>query len=389
MRTFTLSRRAVALGLLSPMLPAVVSAPGHAQGQGPIKIGMQAGITGPAAADGNAAVAAVKIAFDRANAAGGVNGRPLELVVEDDQGKPDQAVPLANRMIGDKVVAVISAGFSAPSRTAAPVFQKAKIPYIAAIAFAPEITKVGDYMFRVTSVGEVQGRAGAMIVGKILGKKKAVVLTIKTDFGKTLVAGFKEAAPKFGVEIVKEYEYGPGDRQFGPMIAGIKADNPDVIYATGFYFTGGPLVNQIRAAGITVPIVGPESFSSQKFIEIAGQAAEGTIITNVIDWGTTKTEVREFLTEFEKRTGGKAEAVAAQAYAAATVLIEALKAAKSTDPEKIREALEKTDVDTTIGHLSFNKLHEVRKPFPYSIVRNGAWQADGVVDDMVLLAPPE
>ncbi len=389
MRTFTLSRRAVALGLLSPMLPAVVSAPGRAQGQGPIKIGMQAGITGPAAADGNAAVAAVKIAFDRANAAGGINGRPLELVVEDDQGKPDQAVPMANRMIGDKVVAVISAGFSAPSRAAAPVFQKAKVPYIAAIAFAPEITKVGDYMFRVTSVGEVQGRAGAMLVGKILGKKKAVVLTIKTDFGKTLVAGFKEAAPKFGVDIVKEYEYGPGDRQFGPMIAGIKADNPDVIYATGFYFTGGPLVSQIRAAGITVPIVGPESFSSQKFIEIAGQAAEGTIITNVIDWGTTRTDVREFLTEFEKRTGGKAEAVAAQAYAAATVLIEALKAAKSTDPEKIREALEKTDVDTTIGRLSFNKLHEVRKPFPLSVVRNGAWQANGVVDDMVLLTPPE
>lgn len=390
MHKFTPSRRAVALGLAALLLPAAVAGQAQAQGQGPIKIGMQAGITGPAAADGNAAVAAVKIAVDRANAAGGIDGRPLELVVHDDQGKPDQAVPLANKMIGDdKVVAVISAGFSAPSRAAAPIFQKAKIPYVAAIAFAPEITKVGDYMFRVTSVGEVQGRAGAMVVGKILGKKKAVVLTIKTDFGKTLVAGFKEAAPKFGVEIVKEYEYGPGDRQFGPLIASIKADNPDVIYATGFYFTGGPLVSQIRAAGLTVPIVGPESFSSQKFIEIAGQAAEGTVITNVIDWGTTKTEVREFLTEFEKRTGGKAEAVAAQAYAAATVLIEAIKAAKSSDPEKIRAALEKTDVDTAIGRLSFNKLHEVRKAFPLSIVRGGAWQANGVVDDMVLLTPPE
>jgi branched-chain amino acid transport system substrate-binding protein len=387
MRVPTSSRRQLAVGLLAAALLPVAA---QAQAPQPIKIGMQAGITGPAAADGNAAVAAVKIAIDQANAAGGVNGRPLELVVHDDQGKPDQAVPLANRMIGDdKVVAVISAGFSAPSRAAAPVFQKAKIPYIAAIAFAPEITRVGDYMFRVTSVGEVQGRAGALVVGKLLGKKKAVVLTIKTDFGKTLVAGFKEAAPKFGVEIVKEYEYGPGDRQFGPLIASIKADNPDVIYATGFYFTGGPLVNQIRAAGITVPIVGPESLSSQKFIEIAGQAAEGTVITNVIDWGTTRTEVREFLTEFEKRTGGKAEAVAAQAYAAATVLIAALKAANSTDPEKLRVALEKTDIDTVIGRLTFNKLHEVRKAFPLSVVRNGTWQANGVVDDMVLLTPPE
>lgn len=386
MRTITFSRRAAALGLFALLLPAVA----QAQGQPPIRIGMHAGTTGQAAADGNAAVAAVRIAVERANAAGGINGRPLELFVHDDQGKPDQAVPLANRMIGDdKVVAVVSAGFSAPSRAAAPVFQKAKIPYIAAIAFAPEITRGGDYMFRVTSVGEVQGRAGALVVGKVLGKKKAVVLTIKTDFGKTLVAGFKDAAPKFGVEIVKEYEYGPGDRQFGPLIASIRADNPDVIYATGFYFTGGPLVSQIRAAGIAAPIVGPESFSSQKFIEIAGQAAEGTVITNVIDWSTTKAEVRDFLAEFEKRTGGKAEAVAAQAYAAATVLVEALKAAKSTDPEKIRDALEKTDVDTTIGRVSFNKLREVRKTFPISIVRNGAWQGHGVVDDMVLLTPPE
>lgn len=357
--------------------------------QPPIKIGFHAGLTGPAAADGKAAEAAAQLAVDQINRAGGVLGRKLELIVYDDQFKPEVVVPLANRMIGDdKVRAVISAGFSAPTRAAAPVFQKAEVPYIAAISFAPEVTRAGDYVFRVTSVGEVQGRAGAKLVGDVLKKKRVVVITIKTDFGKTLVAGFKDAAPKFGIQILKEYEYSPGDRQFGPLVASIKADAPDAIYATGFYFTGGPLVSQLRAAGVTADIVGPESYSSQKFIEIAGAAAEGTLITNVIDWGSQSPEVTQFLADFEKKAGFKAEAVSAQTHAAISVLAAAIRRAASDEPKQIRAALEKTDLMTAIGKLSFNDLHEVRKVFPVSIVRNGAWTKFTTIDDMVLLAPP-
>ncbi|CAN7313768.1 ABC transporter substrate-binding protein [Variovorax paradoxus] len=367
---------------------AVVACHG-ALAQGTTKIGFHAGLTGPAAADGNAALAAAKLAVEQTNATGGVNGKKLELVVYDDQGKPEQAVPGANRIIGDGVRAVISAGFSSPSRAAAPVFQKAQIPYLAAIAFAPEITRTGNYMFRVTSVGEVQGRAAAKVIGSALHKKRVVLLTIKTDFGKTLAAGFKEAAPKFGLDLVKEYEYAPSDRQFGPLIASIKADNPEVIYATGFYFTAGPLVAQLRSAGVTADIVGAESLSSQQYIDIAGQAAEGTVITNVIDWGSQLPEVVGFLKAYEAATKTKAEAVSASTHAALTMLIAAMRKANSDEPAKIRAALETTEAMTAIGRISFNKLHEVKKSFPTSIVRDGRWQRFGSVDDPVLLAPPE
>jgi len=353
------------------------------------KIGFQAGLTGPAAADGNAGLAAAKLAVEQINGAGGLNGKKLELVVYDDQGKPEQAVPIANRMVGDGVRAVVSAGFSGPSRAAAPVFQRARIPYIAAIAFAPEITRTGNYMFRVTSVGEVQGRAAAKLMGDVLRKKRAVLLTIKTDFGKTLAAGFKEAAPKFGVQVLKEYEYAPSDRQFGPLIASIKADNPDVIYATGFYFTAGPLVAQLRSAGVMADVVGAESLSSQQYIDIAGQAAEGTVITNVIDWGSQLPEIADFLKAYEKATNSKAEAAATSTHAAVITLAAAIRKAKSDDPDKIRAALETLDVMTAIGRISFNKLHEVKKAFPLSIVRNGKWERFGVIDDAALLAPPE
>ncbi len=127
------------------------------------------------------------------------------------------------------------------------------------IALQPDITRTGDFIFRVGSMGEVEGRAGAKLVGDLLKKKSVVLLTIKTDFGKTVAAGFKSAADKFGFKILKEYEYSPGDRQFGPLVASVKADAPDLIYASGFYFTGAPLLIQLRAAGVEVPFVGAQS----------------------------------------------------------------------------------------------------------------------------------
>lgn len=367
---------------------AVQIVPAAAQDKTPVKIGFHAGLTGPASADGLSAEIAVKLAVEEANKAGGIDGRPIELVSYDDQGKPDQAVPIANKLIGDKVAAVISAGFSAPTKAAAPVFQEAHIPYVVAIALQPDITKSGDYVFRVGSMGEVEGRAGAKLIGDVLKAKSIVLLTIKTDFGKTVAAGLKSAADKFNFKIVREYEYSPADRQFGPMIASIKEDKPDLIYASGFYFTGGPLLNQIRAAGISVPFVGAQSYSSTKFIDIAGPASDGAIITNVIDWSGTTAQEKAFFDTFEKKAGFRPEAAGSQAYASAEVLIAALRAAKSTDPAAIRAALAATRMHTVVGDLSFNSLHEVQRSFPVSIVKDGKWQSHGVIEDPVLLAPP-
>lgn len=357
--------------------------------QAPIKIGFHAGLTGPAAADGVSGRTAAELAVEQINRGGGINGRKIELVVYDDQGKPDQVVPIANRLIGDdKVKAVVSTGFSGPTKAAAPVFQDAGMPYVVSIALQPDITKAGNYVFRIASMGEVQGRAGAKVIGDMLKKKRVVLITIKTDFGKTLAVGFKEAAPKFGVEILKEYEYSPQERQFGPLVASVKADNPDAIYASGFYFSGGPLVSQLRGGGVTVPFVGPESYSTHQFVEIAGPAAEGVVITNVIDWGSKHPQEIAFLNDWEKKAGFKAEAVGAQTYTALMVLADALRRAGSDDPKKIREALAATNLRTAIGQVSFNNRREVRKAFPVSIVKNGQWTAWGVVDDMTLLAPP-
>jgi len=354
-----------------------------------VKIGFHAPLTGFAAADGNSARVGAELAVEQQNAAGGVAGHMIELVVYDDQAKADQAVPIANKLIGqDGVKITVSGSYSGPTRAASSIFQAAGIPYISAYAVHPDITRAGDFVFRTSFVGEVQGRAGAKLIGDGLGKKRVAMITLKNDFGKSLAAGFREAAGKFGIQILGEYEYSIRDRQFGPIVAKVKSDNPDAIYASGYFFTAGPLVSQLRAGGVDVPVVGQEGYDSAKFIEIAGPAAEGVIITTSLDRDSPSSETQKFIAEFERKAGFKSDMVAASAHTAIKVAIAALEKAGVEDPKAIRDAVAGTMLDASTGTISFNALGEVRKAVQVQEVRGGAFHRHSVIDDPELLAPP-
>lgn len=363
---------------------------GIAQAADKIKIGFHAPLTGFAASDGKSASEGAKLAVEQINAAGGVNGKMIELVIYDDQAKAAQAIPIANKLIGqDKVVIGVSGSYSGPTRSAAGVFQEARIPYISAYAIHPDITRAGNYVFRTSFLGAVQGRGGAKLVGETLGKKRVVVITLQNDFGKSLAAGFKSAADRFGIRIINEYQYSIKDRQFGSIVAKVKADKPDAIYASGYYFTAGPLVSQLRAAGVTVPIIGQEGYDSQKFIEIAGNAAEGVIITTSLDRDSDVPETKSFIKAFEKKAGFKVDMVAASAHTAIMVAVDALKRAGSTNPKALRKAIAKTNLRVSTGTITFNKLGEVMKAVQNQVVKDGNWHRHSVIDDPKILAPPE
>ena len=353
-----------------------------------IKIGFHVPLTGFAAADGKSALDGAKLAVAQANAAGGVNGEKLELVVYDDQASPKEAVPVATKLVEkDKVVGAVSGSYSGSTRAAAGIFQSAKVPYVVAYAIHPEITLTGDHVFRVSAMGEVQGRGGAKLVSN-LGKKKVALITMKNDFGQALAAGFKEAAAKLGLSIVGEYEYGLQDRQFGAIVSKVKADSPEIIYASGYFFTAGPLVSQLRAAGISMPIIGQEGYDSDKFIEIAGAAAEGTLVTTSLDRDSDSAATKSFLAEFRKANNAGADMVAAASYTATNVLIEGMKKTGGKGGEALKNALEAGSFDTPIGKLSFNDLHEVRKDIQVQVVKDKAFRRHSVISDPVLLAPP-
>ncbi|MFC7514753.1 ABC transporter substrate-binding protein [Herbaspirillum sp. GCM10030257] len=369
--------------LTAALVLSAFSAPAFAD----IKIGFNVPLTGFAAADGKSALEGAKLAVAQANAKGGVAGQKVELVIYDDQASPKEAVPVATKLVEkDKVVGAVSGSYSGSTRAAAAIFQQGKVPYVVAYAIHPEITQTGDYMFRTAAMGEVQGRAGSMLVHN-LGKKRVAVITLKNDFGQALAAGFKEGAAKFGLQIVNEYEYGMQDRQFGALVSKVKSDNPDIIYASGYFFTAGPLVSQLRAAGITAPIIGQEGYDSDKFIEIAGAAAEGTYLTTSLDRDSDAPATKTFMSEFRKATGVNADMVAAGTYTATSVLIEGLQKTGGKGGEALKNALAGGTFDTPIGKLAFNDLHEVKKDVQVQIVKDKAFHRHSVISGP-LLSPP-
>lgn len=363
-----------------------LAAPIHAE---QIKIGFNVPLTGFAAADGNSALTGAELAVEQVNGSGGINGDMIELVVYDDQASPKEAVPLAVKLTTkDEVVAGISGSYSGATRAAATIFQETATPYISAYAVHPDITRAGNYVFRTSFVGDVQGRAGAKLIGGMMGKKRVSMITLNNDFGKSLAAGFKEQAAHFGIEVINEYEYSIKDREFGPIVSKVKSENPDAIYASGYFFTAGPLVRQLRAAGIVAPIIGQEGYDSQKFIEIAGLAAEGVLITTSLDRDSSEPLAMSFMQGFAEKAGYPPDMVGASAHTAVLVLAEALKKAGS-GKAALRDALAATSMRAVTGNISFNTLGEVRKDVQVQVVKNGGWHHYAVISDEKLLAPPE
>ena len=375
------------IAMVAGIALAAISAPALA---GSIKIGFNVPLTGFAAADGNSALVGAQLAVEQVNAAGGINGDMLELVVYDDQASPKESAPLAVKLITrDEVVAGISGSYSGATRAAATIYQEEATPYIAAYAVHPDITRAGDYVFRTSFMGEVQGRAGAKLIGAMMGLKRVVMITLNNDFGKSLATGFKAQAANFGIEIISEYEYSIKDREFGPIVSSVRADAPDAIYASGYFFTAGPLVRQLRAAGIEVPVIGQEGYDTQKFIEIAGPAAEGVIITTSLDRDSIDPVTQAFIAGFEAKAGYPADMVGASAHTAVLVMAEALRAAGGGGKAALRDAIAATSLDASTGHISFNGLGEVRKDVQVQIVKDGNWRHYAVISDAALLAPPE
>jgi branched-chain amino acid transport system substrate-binding protein len=380
--SFRMSRRLV----LAAAIGAALAAPAQAQN---IKIGFHAPLTGFAAADGKSAQNGAELAVEQINAKGGINGRKLELVIYDDQARPDQAVPLANKYIGEGLKVVISGSYSGPTRAAAGVFQGAKIPYISAYAIHPDITRAGNFVFRTSFMGEVQGRAAPKLIGDILKKKKVTLLTLNNDFGQALAAGFKEVAGKFGVQIASEYTYAMGDRQFGSIVASVKKDEPEVLYVSGYFFNGGPLVAQLRAGGVTAPIVGTEGFDTHNFISIAKDAAEGVMITTSLDRDTKLPEMRQFIDDYEKKFNAGADMVAASTHTAVNVVAAAMRNAGPDDPAKLRDAIAATkDLPVATGRITFNAAGEVYKAAQIQVIKGAKFRYFATIDDPVLLAPP-
>jgi branched-chain amino acid transport system substrate-binding protein len=313
-------------------------------GSGEIVIGEYGSMTGGQATFGTSTHHGIMLAIEEINAAGGVNGRKLKVLSEDDQSKPEEAANTVTKLISqNNVIAVLGEVASSSSLAAAPICQANKVPMITPSSTNEGVTKVGDYIFRMCFIDPYQGEAMAnYLTRQAHTTNAALLIDSKSDYSTGLGAAFKKTFLANGGRITIEQSYAQGDSDFKSQLTAIKATNPQVIFVPGYYNDIGQIAIQARDLGMKQPLAGGDGWESPKLFEIGGKSLEGCFYSNHYHVDDPSPAVQNFVQKYQEKWSAKPDALAALGYDAARVLADALKRAGGTDGPKLRDAIAAT-----------------------------------------------
>lgn len=362
--------------LVSAALLAMISC-GKGGSGGEILIGEYGSLTGGIATFGISTRDGSQMALDEINAAGGVLGKKIKLLVEDDQSKPEEASTVVTKLINQNhVVAMLGHVASSHSLAAAPICQANKIPMITPSSTNPRVTQVGPFIFRVCFIDPFQGAVMAKFAADTLKVKKvAQLVDVRSDYSIGLQTFFRQHFKQLGGEVVSEQSYSQGDSDFRAQLTQIKAANPEAIYVPGYYTEVGTIARQARELGITVPLLGGDGWDSPKLWEIGGVALNGCYFSNHYSTDDPSPMVQKFVSDYRTRFKQVPDALAALAYDAARVMADAIQRAGSTDGEKVRDAIAATkDFQGVTGTITINTDRNAVKPAVVLKVDNGKYK---------------
>ena len=330
---------------------------------GEIIVGEYGSMTGATASFGQSSHEGALLALEEINAAGGVLGRKIRLVSEDNRSDANEAVTAVQKLIArDQVVAVLGEVASKRSLAGAGVCQQAKVPMLSPASTNPTVTKVGDYIFRICFTDDFQGMVGGQFALKRNWKRAAVFTDVANDYSKGLTKAFRETYPAGGGQIVAEESYREGDNDFKPQLTKLKAANPDAIYLPGYYTDVGKILRQARQLDLNVPFFGGDGWDSPTTLQL-GKAADNCFFTNHYSPDDKRPEVQQFISAYQKRWGKVPDAMAILGYDGLRVLADAIKRAGSAEPKAIRDALATTkDFPGASGVITIDANRNARKP---------------------------
>jgi branched-chain amino acid transport system substrate-binding protein len=307
-----------------------------------IRIGVFLSLTGGTAGYGISALNSFKLATQEVNDRGGINGRQVELVIEDDHSNAQEVAPIVGKLIKqDKVHALLAEPISTRAMIAAPIAQENKVVMISPAAVKPELTMQGDYIFRACFVSSTEGEAiAAFAINKLKAKRAAIILDGKNDYGVVLADFFSKHFKKLGGEIVNQQNYEASDRDISRQISTLNVAKPDLVFAPGFYNTAGLVAAELKRQGSEAILMGSDGWDSPSLLEGAGDAFDGVYFANHFWVGSDDPLVRKFVTDYTSKYGIAPDAGAATAYDAARLLFEALKETQST--KALRDRLAST-----------------------------------------------
>jgi len=331
-----------------------------------IKIGYFGDLSGPTFNFGQSAINGVLMAASEINQAGGIGGRRLDVVIEDDKGSPEEAARLTAKLIDqDKVAAIIAGGTSGNSRAAAPKAQASHIPLISPSSTDPAVTQTGDYIFRACFVDTFQGEVMARFaVNTLKAKKAAILFDFNSPYGRGLTTYFKMSFGKLGGTIVSEQSYAQGDADFKGQLSSIRSAEPDVIYIPGYYGDVALIAKQARMIGLTQPLLGADGWDAPELWQLGGDALNGSYISTHYSVDDPSPAIRTFVDSYKQRYGNLLpDAHAALAYDAARLLFDAIARTRSTDGDKLRDALAQTkNFQGVTGLISMDADRNAVKP---------------------------
>jgi len=338
-----------------------------------ILIGQYSSLTGTTATYGQSSTRASQIAVDEVNAAGGVLGKKIKMLLEDTQSKPEEAALAATKLLTrDKVVALIGEIASSRSLAAAPIAQANKIPMVSPGSTNPEVTRKGDYIFRVCYIDPFQGEVLAKFAFNSLKVTKVAILKdVKNDYSIGLADFFTQTFNALGGEIVAEQAYSEGDADFHAQLTAIKGTNPEVIFVPGYYTEAALIIKQARELNMNMVFIGGDGWDSSKLLEIGGAAMNGCFFTNHYAADDTSSIVQEFVKKYKARYNETPDAMAVLGYDATNIVIDAIRRAGSTEGPKIRDALASTvDYQGVSGKITIDADRNAHKSVVIIAIKN-------------------
>ena len=351
--------------------------PADQSGGETIKVGEYASLTGSEATFGQSSHKGTQLAVDELNANGGVLGKKIQLLTEDNQSQAGQSATVVRKLISsDGVVAILGEVASSRSLEAAPICQQNKIPMISPASTNPKVTEAGDYIFRVCFIDPFQGTVMANFARKTLKLQNVAVLTdVKSDYSVGLAKFFKAGVVAGGGKIAVEQNYSGGDKDFNAQLTSIKASNPDGIFVPGYYTEVGLIALQAKQLGLTVPIFGGDGWESSSLVPIGGAALEGDYFSTHFSPEDTSPAVQNFVKQYKQKFNETPDAMAALGYDSVMILADAMKKTGSTDGAKVRDALAaEKDFPGVTGNLTMDANRNASKPAVILTIKNGAFK---------------
>lgn len=347
-----------------------------------IKIGANLELSGNVASYGSSIRDGVDLAVAEINAAGGVNGKQIELITVDNKSENAEATTAAIRLAEqEKVVAMIGPATSGNSVATVQIANNNKIPMVTASGTAPNVTEnadgsINEYAFRTCFIDPFQGTVAANFATNELGTKNvAIFADNSSDYAKGLAASFKETIEANGGTVIAEAAYVAKDVDFKSTLTTLKGKNPDFIFIPGYYEEVGLIVKQARELGITAPLMGADGWDSPTLVDLAGaDALNNTFITNHYSSGDPDAKIQEFVKAFEAKHKAAPNAFHALGYDTVHYLADAISRVEGDiTGEAIKDQLAATkDLSLITGTFSVDEKHNPVKSATVLEFQDGA-----------------